>query len=532
VLRVEKLDVNLGARQLVGGASFSINNGDKIALVGRNGAGKSSMLSVLMGDAAAALSFSGVIEAQGSVGFLPQDVDDEGLGMEPYGLYHVLSARGLDRIEHDLRVAQELVSKDPTTENIQHLVDLQDDFGHRGGYESESEIFRLAKGVGLDEDVLLAELSSLSGGQRRRLELVRVLYQKPETMILDEPTNHLDLKAKAWLMAELTAFAGALLVVSHDLALLDKSVTRVFNLENGKLEQFKGNYSAYLAFVEEDSARRFKASTMEEKEIKRLKELADSMRHSTASRAKTAQSLDSRVERMQSSRTEVRAATTKIKFKLPTPPRSGVTALEVDKLSVRYGELVVIPSLSLSLERGTRLVVIGRNGAGKSSLLRCLAGVQQATSGTIKLGHNVAMGYFAQEHEEIDYGTTVLGNLGDSILKEERERRAILGSFGLKDAHVNENPASLSGGERTKLSLAKIAAGNNNLLILDEPSNNLDPRSRAAVGEMLRHWSGTSILVSHDRAFVAAYHPSHALMLPERKFTYWKESMLELIELI
>lgn len=532
MLRVEKLEIHLGSRQLLGGASFSLAKGDKVALVGRNGAGKSTMLAVLLGHASSAISHKGEIELQGTVGFLPQDVDDEGLGLEPFGLSHILSARNLDRIEHEIHVAQKSLETDPTTENIQRLVDLQDEFGRLGGYESESKIVRLMNGVGLDEEQLLAELGSLSGGQRRRLELVRVLYQDPDIMILDEPTNHLDLKAKAWLMSELTFYQGGLLVVSHDLSLLDRAVTRVFNLEGAKLEQFKGNYSAYLKFVEEDTLRRSKTATLEDKEIKRLKTLADSMRGQSATRAKTAHALDTRVERLQSHRTEVRSAASKLKFRLPEPPRAGRTVLEIEDLSIRYDDLVVLPSLTLGLERGVRLVVIGRNGAGKSSLLRCLAGVQKPSSGKIRLGHNVHLGYFAQEHEEIDYETTVLGNLANSVLVQEKERRAILGSFGLTSAHMDENPASLSGGERTKLSLAKIAAGTNNLLILDEPSNNLDPRARKAVGEMLAHWDGSSILVSHDRAFVEAFRPSHALLLPERKFTYWQESMLELIELI
>ncbi|MGH9920060.1 MAG: ATP-binding cassette domain-containing protein, partial [Nitrososphaerales archaeon] len=211
--------------------------------------------------------------------------------------------------------------------------------------------------------------------------------------------------------------------------------------------------------------------------------------------------------------------------------RSGAVPLVVRSLSVVYGEHEVLFDVDFAVDRGDRVVVIGRNGAGKSSLLRCLAEVQSPTAGSVDLGYRVVVGYFAQEHEQIDPARTVLENIDDTVLEKEPDRRKLLGSFGLTGTTANESPGSLSGGERARLSLAMLAAGRANLLVLDEPTNNLDPASVEAVGAMLAAWSGTIVAVSHDRPFVEALAPTHALRLPEERYAYWREEYLDEVEL-
>ena len=521
------LHLEIGQRVLLEDASFVVGAGEKVGLVGRNGVGKSSFVSVLVGEAGPELRVAGNVRISGTFGYLPQVPAPRGLGLEPSGFSHVLSARGLDVLDEALDQARLQMSKDPTVENVTHFSDLEEQYRRNGGYEAESVMARLAAGLGLPEDVLLDDIEQLSGGQRRRVDLVRILFQAPEAMILDEPTNHLDLAAKQWLMDELATYSGSLLLISHDLKLLDSSITKVLHLADGRMAEFKGTYSSYRTQLAADQQSRERASDLETREIRRLSSLADSMRGQTARRARVAKSLDKRVERLEGQRTQVYARERKSTFKLPAPRRSGQVPLEVTSLAVRYEDLEVLRAVRFAAGRGDRIVVIGRNGAGKSSLLRCLAGVQTPSTGGVTIGVNTTVGYFAQEHEQVDPTKTALANIDDTVLVTDPERRALLGSFGLPSKAADQMPATLSGGERAKLGLAMLSAGRANLLILDEPTNNLDPSSIDAVGRMLAEWPGTIVVVSHDRSFVEALEPTHALALPTERYDFWREEYLD-----
>jgi ATPase subunit of ABC transporter with duplicated ATPase domains len=523
--------IEIGGRTLLRDASFMVGPDDKVGLVGRNGTGKSSLVSIICGQVPPHLRTRGDISVQGSIAFLPQVPVGGGLGLEPSGFSHVLSARGLDVLDEELHTAQRAVAANPTTEAIATFTDLEERYRAVGGYNLEGEIARLAEGIGLRQDVLFADIDSLSGGQRRRIDIVRVLFGRPDTLVLDEPTNHLDLAAKRWLAAELSRFPGAMLVISHDLKLLDRVITKVLNLAEGGLREFKGNYTAFRAQLTADIEQREKKRSLEDRQIKKLSTLADSMRASTEDRARKAKVLDRRVERLKDNRTELVKRERKARFRLPTPSRSGVLPLTARAVRVSYGPKKVLLDVDFAVARGDRVVVIGRNGAGKSSLLRCLAGVQDPTEGAVEVGHNVTLGYFAQEHEQLDPARRALEQIDDSVLRTVSERRALLGSFGLTGGTAEQLPGSLSGGERAKLSLAMLSAGLANLLVLDEPTNNLDPTSVEAVGAMLSAWPGTVVAVSHDRPFVDALRPTHALHLPEERYELWREEYLEDVEM-
>jgi ATPase subunit of ABC transporter with duplicated ATPase domains len=525
------LTIEIGGTTLLSDASFVVGEGEKVGLVGRNGTGKSSFISVLVGQPFAHLRHHGNVRVLGSFGYLPQAPIPGGLGLEPTGFSHVLSARGLDVLDDALGAARKAMADEASEANIELFTDLQEQFYDSGGYEAEAVMARLADGLGLRQELLLEDIEELSGGQRRRVDLMRVLFQDPELMILDEPTNHLDRSAKHWLLDELARYPGALLVVSHDLKLLDRSITKVLHISNQRLTEWKGNYSRFETLREADQTQRERAAELEQREIKRLSTLADSMRASTEKRARKAKMLDKRVGRLEGQRTRVDKRERASKFRLPTPARSGATPLEVAKLGVRYDSNEVLSDVNFHASRGDHVVIIGRNGAGKSSLLRCLAGIQEPSNGVIELGANVTVGYFAQEHEQIDPTLTALTNVSDAVLKTERERRALLGSFGLPSKAAYQMPATLSGGERAKLGLAMLSAGEANLLLLDEPTNNLDPSSIAAVGAMLGTWPGTLVVVSHERGFVEALRPTYCLRLPEERYTHWREEYLEDVEM-
>jgi ATPase subunit of ABC transporter with duplicated ATPase domains len=531
VITCSDVSLSIAGRTLLEGASFVVGPGDKAAVVGRNGVGKSSLVSAVVGGPSAHLSFSGEIGVTGSLGYLPQVPVRGGLGTDPSAFAHVLSARGLDALDVELSRARRRMAEEPTAEHIERFSSAEERFRTLGGYDAESTLAQMAEGLGLPQELLFDDVDSLSGGQRRRLDLMRVLFGGPDVMVLDEPTNHLDVPSKRWLMDQLERFGGALLLVSHDLKLLDRSITKVLNLANGRLTEFRGTYSGFRTQAAQRLVHQERLAVRQEREIARLSSLADSMRASTERRARIAKSLDKRVARLEQAKTPRARRERTVRFTLPVPPRSGDTALDVSDLSVSYDGLGVLRGVTMALARGDRAVVVGRNGAGKSSLLRCLAGVQEPSGGGVALGHNVALGYFAQEHEQVDLEKRAIDNVDDTVLPTEGERRSLLGSFGLSGGLALQPAATLSGGERAKLALAMLAAGWANLLVLDEPTNNLDPASVEAVGRMLAAWPGTILVVSHDRAFVEALEPTRALLLPAERFDFWREEYLDLVEL-
>jgi ATPase subunit of ABC transporter with duplicated ATPase domains len=528
VLQVRDLAVEVGGRLTLVGASFSLHPGDKVGLVGRNGAGKTSMLKVLAGEAPAA---AGVILRPGAVGYLPQDPKPRGAGVDATGLSHVLSGRGLDEAARRLEKLHLKVEEDPSERNVRRFANAEDEFRNAGGYAAESEVRRIAAGLGLAKGRLDLPIPALSGGERRRVELARILFAGSDLLLLDEPTNHLDLDAKQWLMGFLRTYRGALLVVSHDLGLLDNAITRVLHLDEGDLVEYRGTYTQYRVARRADEERRARLATRQEADIRRLASLADSMRHQTQKRARIAKSLDKRVERMRAEKVEVGRREKRLAVRLPDPPHSGAVVLRASGLSKSFGPNEVFDDVSFELARGERLLVLGLNGAGKTTLLRVLVGELDADRGTYELGHLASPGYYAQEHEGLVAGRTVLGHLRERSSLGDQQLRGMLGMFGLSGEIAFQDASTLSGGEKTKLALAMLVAGKHNLLLLDEPTNNLDPPSRVAVGAALRGWKGAMVLVSHDTEFVTELAPDRVLLMPDGTIDYWSEDLLDLVAL-
>ena len=509
-------------------ASFTVRGGEKVGLVGRNGAGKTSLLRTLAGEVP---PVAGSVLRRGDLGYLPQDPRPGGEGVDATALSHVLSGRGLDTAVGRLEKLRLAVEENPSERNVARYARAEDEFRHRGGYEAEAEVRRIAAGLDLAADRIDLPLDVLSGGERRRVELARILFAGSELLLLDEPTNHLDSDAKAWLMGLLRSYRGALLVVSHDLDLLDEAITRVLHLDEAVLVEYKGTYSQYRSARASDSARRARLADRQQAEIRRLRTLADSMRHSTAKRARIAKSLDHRVQRLQGAAVAGPRRERRYTVRFPPPPHAGRVLLEVEGVSKRYGGPPVLQGVTFAVERGERLLVMGLNGAGKTTLLRILAGLMPPDDGDVRLGVGTSVGYYAQEHEGLVAGRSVLDHVRDLSTSPERELRGLLGMFGLTGDVAFQDAATLSGGERTKLALAQLVAGRHNLLLLDEPSNNLDPPAREAIATALGSWPGAMVLVSHDREFVATLDPDRVLLLPEADLDYWSDDLLDLVSL-
>jgi ATPase subunit of ABC transporter with duplicated ATPase domains len=531
MLQVRGLSVEVGGRLVVVEASFSVAAGDKVGLVGRNGAGKTSLLKVLAGENPPT---TGVVFRHGGLGFLSQEPAlrraQEATGAT--ALARVLSGRGLDAASVRLEKLRLAVDETPSERNVARFSRAEEEYRAAGGYAAEPEARRICAGLGLAPDRLDFPFGDLSGGERRRIDLARILFAGSQLLLLDEPTNHLDNDAKAWLMAFLRSYRGALLVVSHDLALLDEAITRVLHLDEGDIVEYRGTYSQYRMARQVDERRAAKQAERQAAEIKRLSALANSMRHQTEKRARIAKALDRRVDRLRAEAVTVGSGgrPRRQRFRFPDPPHAGTVVLEIDGLTKAYGGgLPVFEGVGFDLGRGERLLVMGLNGAGKTSLLRVLAGEAAAEGGTVRFGAGVSAGYYAQEHEGIEAGVDVLSHLGSGA--PIQDQRALLGAFGLPGEMVFQDAGTLSGGEKTKLALAQLVAGRHNLLLLDEPTNNLDPPSREGVAKALAAWPGAMVVVSHDLAFVEALAPHRVLMMPEGTLDYWSDDLLELVSL-
>jgi ATPase subunit of ABC transporter with duplicated ATPase domains len=537
MLQAQALSVEVGGRLVVESASFTVMPRDKVGIVGRNGAGKTSLFKVLGGAAEPA---AGKVVRKGGFGYLPQDPRIEGDQTHRTAVQHVLSGRGIDdelaRIEK-LRIAME---ESPTDANVARYSRAEERFRIDGGYSAESEARSLAAGLGIGEDRIELPITVLSGGERRRVELARILFAGSDVLCLDEPTNHLDVDAKSWLMGFLRQYRGALLVISHDLDLLDEAITRVIHLDRptetatGHVVEYKGTYSQYLTARAEDERRLAKQAAEQEREIARMQKFVDRF-GAKATKAAQAHSIEKRIDRLKAEKVDAPRQTKQITVRFPDPPPCGQTVITATELCKGYGGPPVFEDVAFDLGRGERLLVLGLNGAGKTSLLRILAGETSADLGHFEFGYQVHPGYYAQEHDNLDVHASLLDNIRRDVPPgvnlTETELRGLLGMFGLSGEKVFQDAGTLSGGEKTKLALAMLMVGRNNLLLLDEPTNNLDPPSRQAVADALVDWPGAIILVSHDEDFVRELAPTKVLLMPDGDVDYFSDDWLDLVSM-
>ena len=547
MLEVAGLTIDLGHRVLVRDASFRVAAGETVGLVGPNGAGKTTLLRVLAGDLKPT---AGTVSMPSHFGWLRQDVQARPEEAHEVSIDHLLSGRETARLADDLEATRLRIEQSDGVQRdraVRRFAGLEERFRVLGGYQSEGEARRIASGVGLDDEALARRVGTLSGGQRRRLELARLLFAGGDLLILDEPTNHLDIDAKAWVMQFLRTTRCAVLLVSHDIALLDDAIDRVVALEAGQLDVYRGTYTRFLEQRAAREAQRAKEASLYGEKVAQLKATAERFRHGNEKVAKKAKAIDSRLERMAKTAPVELARRRKINVRFPDPPRPGDLVLVAEGLAKAYTADPVFKDVTFTVGRGETFLVLGLNGAGKTTLLRILARVIDADSGTFRLGANVELGFYAQEHEDIRDGVTVLDHMRERAAVTrlahggahgsghggvpDRDLRAVLGHFGLIGDVAFQDAATLSGGEKTKLALARLVVGRANLLLLDEPTNNLDPQSREAVLAALQHYKGTIILVSHDAEFVASLAPDRVLVMPDGDVVPFDEGALELVEL-
>lgn len=535
------LEVRAGARILLApdGPDLRVQPGDRIGLVGRNGAGKTTTLRILAGEVE---PYAGSVTRAGEIGYLPQDpkVGD----LDVLARDRVLSARGLDVLLTDLEKQQalmaEVADEDERDRAIRRYGQLEERFVALGGYGAESEAGRICASLGLPERVLTQRLRTLSGGQRRRVELARILFAASEsgagnstTLLLDEPTNHLDADSLGWLRDFLRLHTGGLVVISHNVDLVADVVNKVWFLDavRGQVDVYNMGWQRYVDARATDEQRRIRERANAERKAAALRAQAAKL-GAKATKAVAAQNMLRRADRMMAALDEERVADKVARIKFPTPAACGRTPLVANGLGKTYGSLEVFTGVDLAIDRGSRVVILGLNGAGKTTLLRLLAGVEQPDTGVLEPGYGLRIGYFAQEHDTLDNDATVWENVRHAAPDAgEQDLRGLLGAFMFTGPRLEQPAGTLSGGEKTRLALAGLVASTANVLLLDEPTNNLDPASREQVLDALRSYRGAVVLVTHDPGAAAALGPQRVVLLPDGTEDYWSDEYRDLIEL-
>ncbi|WIM68875.1 ABC-F family ATP-binding cassette domain-containing protein [Corynebacterium breve] len=535
------LEVRVGARTLLEapGQHLRVQPGDRIGLVGRNGAGKTTTMRILSGETE---PYGGSVIRSGEIGYLPQD-SREG-NIDQTARDRVLSARGLDQIRASMDRQQEIMETEEGSKRdtaISKYSRLEERYHALGGYEADAEAAQICDNLGLPERILDQPLKTLSGGQRRRVELAQILFaansgagKSTTTLLLDEPTNHLDADSISWLRTFLSKHEGGLIMISHDVDLLEAVCNKIWFLDAVRTEAdvYNMGFAKYKDARALDEARRRRERANAEKKASALKKQAAKL-GAKATKAAASKQMLARAERMLDEVDDVRLADRVASISFPEPAPCGKTPMNAKGLTKMYGSLEVFAGVDLAIDKGSRVVVLGTNGAGKTTLLKLLAGVERTDGeGGIVSGHGLKIGYFAQEHDTIDPDKSVWQNTIEACPDAgQQDLRGLLGAFMFSGDKLDQPAGTLSGGEKTRLALATLVSSRANVLLLDEPTNNLDPQSREQVLNALRTYTGAVVLVTHDPGAVQALEPERVIIMPEGDEDLWSDEYMEIVEL-
>ena len=498
--------VQYGDRILMNNINVTIGEKDKVGLVGRNGAGKSTLLKLIAGSERA--DSGQIVRPTGStLGFLHQDM------LTPKGktvIEETLTAfEEVRMLEREMeRLNEELTERtDYETDSYMDLIskvgDISDRFHFLGGESMEADAEKILSGLGFKPTDMTRLTEEFSGGWQMRIELAKMLLRKPDYLLLDEPTNHLDIESIIWLEGFLKYYEGAVILISHDKQFLDNVTSRTIEIELSKVYDYKASYSKYVELKKDRRELMQSAYDNQQQQIAQTERLIDKFR-AKASKAKFAQSLIKQLDKVD--RIEMDDEDTSgMRLQFPPSPRSGEVVLEGKKVVKNYGELLVLKGVDLKLDRGDRVAFVGQNGQGKTTLAKILMGYETATGGDVTLGHNVNVGYYAQNQAEALYPKmTLLETMEQASPPEMRTKlRNILGSFMFSGEDVDKKVSVLSGGERARLAMACLLLKPINLLVLDEPTNHLDIISKDILKKALLEYDGTLLVVSHDRDFLS-----------------------------
>ncbi len=494
---------------LISNINLKVEESEKIGLIGVNGAGKSTLLKMIYGDLSQ--DEGEIMKSRGKTfAYLKQD---SGLNLENSIKEEMLSVfNELLNIERELRQLEKLMSLQEIIEDYEKLEKIMkkyssktDYFVMQGGYEIEAKINTILNGIGFKNFDLNIKVSKLSGGQKTKLSLAKILLNEPDLLMLDEPTNHLDLEALNWLEGYLKSYKGAVLIVSHDRYFLDSTVSVIYEIERGKSKRYTGNYSKYVSLKAEEKELHIKNYERQQEEIKRLQTFVDKniVRATSAKAAKSKRKAIERMEKIDVPLGDLKKVN--MNFEIKSKSYKEVLQFKEGIVSVGEGEnkKILTEDLNFDLTRGDRVALIGPNGVGKTSLLKVLIGDLQLEHGSINWGKDVQIGYYDQEHEKLNPNNTILEEVWDDFpTMKESKIRGVLGRFLFSGEDIFKKIGDLSGGEKSRVALSKLMLIEANLLLLDEPTNHLDLQSKEVLESALKDYEGTILFISHDRYFI------------------------------
>ena len=538
MLSITNVSYAWGPQEVLRDASLFVGRGEKVGLAGVNGAGKSTLMHVAAG---ALPPDAGRVTRPRRVGHLPQEPELSGALASDMSLIDVVVSSGPTApLAARLAQAEQALAAAAGPE-LSAAVDaygrIEEEFRDAGGYAAQASAATVLSGLGLPASLADRPVRTLSAGQRTRLEMARVLASGADLLLLDEPTNHLDVDATRWLMDFLARTDAAVLIVSHDLRLLDHAISRVYELDgrSRRLTEFKGTYSEYLAWSEARRATLETTHGRQQREIKRFEASTDRLRaHAFKSDklARRVKVMDRRLDRMREQVVELPLKPGEIGMRVGQAPRSGRLVLQVRDVAHAYGTEPVLHNVSFSLERGQRLAVIGRNGAGKSTLLNIVAGKLNARQGTVSHGHNVEFAHFTHALDPTLAARSAFDVVRSLTSPNETAIRSFLATLLFQEDHIFRPLRTLSAGERARLAIARLMLQRRNLLLLDEPSSNLDQTTQAWLVEALRSYAATLVVVSHDVGFVAGLEPDLVLLMPEERLEAFQERHLRRVDIV
>ena len=503
MISINDLKVRFGGKIILDGVTWNIRKGERSAILGENGAGKTTLLRAINGEIEPE-SGEVSLPKNTSIGYLPQELTGE---FRDISLMDLLRERsGIASMERDLKTLRYKIEETARDEGeytslLKHYESLHEAYERADGYSFDSRAAKILKGLGFQEPDLFRNCRDFSGGWKMRIHLSSILLSQPDILLLDEPTNHLDTESMEWLENWLSGFSGTLVVISHDRRFLDKMAREICELSSGKISLYKGNFSAYLNFKEEENEIARRTMNKRSQEVQNTREFIERFRYK-ASKASQVQSRIKRLEKMipleMTSGSQRKAC-----LRFPEARRSGHQVILAEKISKEYENRTVFKDLDLSITRGEKVALVGVNGAGKSTLSRLIAQVEKPTSGKVQWGYQVKTSFYSQEsYQNLDHSRTIWEEIRECGAADEQEKRNLLGSFLFSGEDIHKPVSVLSGGEKSRLALLKILLQDSNFLVLDEPTNHLDMKTRELFQEALKEYEGTLVIVSHDRSFL------------------------------
>lgn len=536
-MNIQNLTMSFGLQTIYDNVSFQINENDKVGIVGVNGAGKSTLFNLILGKLTPDEGKI-IIKNNINIGYLPQVITDEIPNNDITVFDYLLLGRPIEELKNKLTNLYEKIAtiEDQKELNyyLKEITKVEDKLTYYDEYNAESTLLKIITGMNIDDKLLDLKLKNISGGQKSKIAFARLLYSKPEIMLLDEPTNHLDIDTKDYIISYLKKYHGMILVISHDIEFLNEVTTKTLYVDKIKhnVEIYNGNYQKYLKIKEERDLAKKRLFEKQQKEEEKLKTIISKYIRGNEKKANIAKDRIKKLERLQSEKVTIEKENKYAKFKMKINYPSYTIPLACQNLTFGYTEdNLLYENLNFDLTRGEKLLVVGENGIGKTTLLRLIMKYLTPLEGKIIIGEKTNIAYYAQEHEILDSNKTILENF-NSFGLPEYELRKVLGSFLFSGNEINKRISVLSPGERSRVALAKISLSGANTLLLDEPTNHLDPMTQMIIADTFSDYEGTMLVVSHNLDFVDNLNINRMLLLPSGKITYYNRDIVMHYEML